>query len=1406
MLYCQSDTGYACTYTNEQDAYYQGAGGTSFVAPQVNGLMALINQKTGSRQGQANYTLYNLAAQEYGATGSPSATISNCSGSALGPGVSSSCIFNDIANDTPCLPGGTTMCGTANGASSASTIASDIVQACHSTISSCYALAGSNYGLSSSSNTANTLAYQSAPGYDLGTGLGSVNIGNLVDNWTVSAAFTSSTTISASSSSITNTTNTTLTGTVTATKRGGVPSGVVNFFIGSTGGTSLGSAALVANACTGTAPTVVCTASATLSVAGSALACGNNSVIAYFPGDAANDAASTSSATGISVICQQPTTTSVASSSNPLTYGQAVSFTASVTGNSPTGTVQFTIDGSNSGSPVTLSSGSATSASTSALTAGTHTVTAVYSGDSNNAGSSGTLAGGQVVNQASQTIGFSVNAPGSAEYGSSFTVVAAGGASGNPLVFTSAGACTNAGATYTMTSGTGTCSVIVDQAGNANYGAAVEVTETTVATNANDSVSVGSSLNPSTYGQSVTFTATITSDTGMVKGRKGGKKGVKPLDVTGNVTWDNNTGCGVTPVVSTPGTGTGTATCTTSSLGAGSETVTASYSGDANHNGGSGSVSQTVNQASQAIVFSVNAPGSAEYGSSFTVVAAGGVSGNPLVFTSAGSCSNVGATYTMTSGTGTCSVIADQAGNANYGAAVEVTETTVATNANGSVSVGSSLNPSTYGQSVTFTATITSDTGMVKGRKGGKKGVKPLDVTGNVTWDNNTGCGVTPVVSTPGTGTGTATCTTSSLGAGSETVTASYSGDANHNGGSGSVSQTVNQASQAIVFSVNAPGSAEYGSSFTVVAAGGVSGNPLVFTSAGSCSNVGATYTMTSGTGTCSVIADQAGNANYGAAVEVTETTVATNANGSVSVGSSLNPSTYGQSVTFTATITSDTGMVKGRKGGNKGVKPLDVTGTVTWSANAGCRASALTGNPGAATCTTTSLGAGSGAITATYSGDANHNGGSGSVSQTVNQASQTIVFSVNAPGSAEYGSSFTVVAAGGASGNPLVFTSAGSCSNVGATYTMTSGTGTCSVTASQAGNANYSAAAPVVQVTNATKASQTISVATAAPSAVVKNSSFTVVASSSSGLPVSFVTSGACTNSGGTITMANKATGSCTITMTQAGNGNYAAASPVVEITAIAAPRTPTVSFTGAPASAAYGSTFMVTATTDASTTAVITATTPAACTISGNTVSMVSGTGTCVLGAKWAADDVYSAATATQKTTAALAASVITWATPAPIAYGTALSTAQLNATANVPGKFVYTPGSGKVLTAGPQTLSVTFTPSAASDYATVTVTVQLVVNQAATTTAITASSLNPSTVGRAVKFSFTVAPGKPTGSATVNASTGESCTGTLTSGKGTCSITFAASGTRTMTASYAGDTNNQGSVSAGFTQTVN
>jgi sugar lactone lactonase YvrE len=89
------------------------------------------------------------------------------------------------------------------------------------------------------------------------------------------------------------------------------------------------------------------------------------------------------------------------------------------------------------------------------------------------------------------------------------------------------------------------------------------------------------------------------------------------------------------------------------------------------------------------------------------------------------------------------------------------------------------------------------------------------------------------------------------------------------------------------------------------------------------------------------------------------------------------------------------------------------------------------------------------------------------------------------------------------------------------------------------------------------------------------------------------------------------------------------------------------------------------------------------------------------------------------------------ITWATPAAIPYGTALSGSQLNATASVPGTYAYSPAAGTVLAAGPQTLEVTFTPTDSTDFTTATATVTLTVNKAApaitwaTPTAITAGT---------------------------------------------------------------------------------
>jgi hypothetical protein len=73
------------------------------------------------------------------------------------------------------------------------------------------------------------------------------------------------------------------------------------------------------------------------------------------------------------------------------------------------------------------------------------------------------------------------------------------------------------------------------------------------------------------------------------------------------------------------------------------------------------------------------------------------------------------------------------------------------------------------------------------------------------------------------------------------------------------------------------------------------------------------------------------------------------------------------------------------------------------------------------------------------------------------------------------------------------------------------------------------------------------------------------------------------------------------------------------------------------------------------------------------------------------------------------------VTWATPSAITYGTTLSSTQLNATANVPGTFVYSPAGGTVLNAGTQTLSVSFTPTDTTEYTTATASVQLTVNRA-------------------------------------------------------------------------------------------
>ncbi len=89
------------------------------------------------------------------------------------------------------------------------------------------------------------------------------------------------------------------------------------------------------------------------------------------------------------------------------------------------------------------------------------------------------------------------------------------------------------------------------------------------------------------------------------------------------------------------------------------------------------------------------------------------------------------------------------------------------------------------------------------------------------------------------------------------------------------------------------------------------------------------------------------------------------------------------------------------------------------------------------------------------------------------------------------------------------------------------------------------------------------------------------------------------------------------------------------------------------------------------------------------------------------------YNTATASVTLTVTQATPTITWNTPAPVALGTALSATQLDATANVSGKFVYSPTLGTIeSTAGNVTLNTTFTPTDSTDYTTATASVTLTV----------------------------------------------------------------------------------------------
>ena len=295
---------------------------------------------------------------------------------------------------------------------------------------------------------------------------------------------------------------------------------------------------------------------------------------------------------------------------------------------------------------------------------------------------------------------------------------------------------------------------------------------------------------------------------------------------------------------------------------------------------------------------------------------------------------------------------------------------------------------------------------------------------------------------------------------------------------------------------------------------------------------------------------------------------------------------------------------------------------------------------------TVTTVATGTCTITATQGGDENY-----AVAPQVQRSftvklGQTITFAQ--PKDTEAGEQVTL-SASATSELPVSFTSStpAVCTVSGSTATTVSA-GTCTITASQGGNADY-AAAPDVQRSLTVKAGQTITFAQ--PKGTKAGEPVTLSASATSELPVSFTSStpAVCTVSGSTATTVSA--GTCTITASQGGNADYAAAPDVRRSFQVnpVGKKAQTIAF-AQPSPVAVGEPVTLSASSTSGLAVSFTSSTPAVCSVAGSTATPVAA-GTCTITASQSGDASYAPARDVQRSAqvrASPVAQVITFTPP--------------------------------------------------------------------------------------------------------------------------------------------------------------
>ena len=628
------------------------------------------------------------------------------------------------------------------------------------------------------------------------------------------------------------------------------------------------------------------------------------------------------------------TTTTLSSSLNPSAFGSWVTFTASVAGatgsGTPTGAVTFyngsTVLGSSS-----LSSGTATF-STSTLAVGSYAIEAVYGGDNTHAGSS-SISLTETVGQAtpsvtlyttyitvpfgqSQTFEVYVNPPSWSVAGPTGTVILQDGTTQIGSTTLASGSTEVSFTTATLPVGTDTLTATYE--GDGNYTSATSAPFTQTITQDTTSTSLSSSSNPASWGTPITLTATVSSYGASTT-------------ATGTLTFTD--AAGTLGTASLNGNATSDqATLVVSNFAVGSYPVTATYSGNTDFSGSSSfAFTQMVNPASTNVsIASSSNPSVAGQSVTFTItVASSNGVGTPTgtvtltngYYTQFGQAtlSNGQATFQVsTLSVGTNTIEASYGGSSTFYSSTSSFQQTV-NKATPSVALSTSASSATFGQSVTFTATITPNS---------------PEPTGYVYFmDGSTELGVVYL-----SGSNQVTFTTSTLPPGSQAITAQYQGDSNYNAAnSAPLTETISAGNTTTVLTSSAnPANVNSWVTLTATvtqAAGSTLPTGTVTFYNGS--SVIGTATLDSyatdqaslsvsnlPAGVSSLTAQYGGSTDYNGSTSAVLTQTVNKLASAASLSVSANPATAGESVTLTASVTPASGF---------GTAP---TGTVTFLNN----------------------------------------------------------------------------------------------------------------------------------------------------------------------------------------------------------------------------------------------------------------------------------------------------------------------------------------------------------------------------------------------------------------------------------------------------------------------------------------